>query len=291
MLSVFLAAFFTRLIDLFFVEPYLYDLQKKAGIKFNWEKMEGTFSERLLKPYYFINAIKGSNLIVWMALSIKFFKMWYERRQAANEAELRFLRSQINPHFLFNTLNNLYSLTLQQSPKSPLVVMGLSDIIRYMLYECNNDSILIKREIEIIESLISLEKIRYEERLDLNFSISGKTEDIRIAPLLLLPLVENAFKHGASEKTGQTWINIDLQIKSNKIKLKVSNSKPEKIPDELIRHKSNIGLSNLRRRLDLLYQDAYELKLYDERDMFAAILEVNLDLNNSLVYENKDNDY
>lgn len=277
LLSVLAVGIITRVIDILFVDPYLYEIQKKIDIMFMWDKMEGTFIQKLLKPYYFVNAVKGTNLIVWVALSIKFFKMWYDRRQAAVEAELNFLKGQIHPHFLFNTLNNLYALTLQQSPQSSFVVMGLSDILRYMLYECNTDSILLKRDIEIVESYIALEKIRYEERLELNFSISGEIADIEIAPLLILPLVENAFKHGTSEMVGEAWINIDLTVKNSVLKLKISNSKPEVLPEDILKHKGNIGLSNVRKRLEILYPNAHELKLFDEEDMYVAILEIKLD--------------
>jgi hypothetical protein len=273
----FLIGFIARMIDILYVDPYMYELQKTMPIRFVWEKMEGTFAEKILRPYYFANAVKSANLLVWVALSVKFFKMWYERRQAATEAELNFLKGQIHPHFLFNTLNNLYSLTIQQSPKSPFVVMGLSDILRYMLYECNTDAISLTREIEIIESYIALEKLRYEERLELNLSVSGEIADIEIAPLLMLPLVENAFKHGTSEKVGEAWISIDISVKSNFLKLKISNSKPDSLPEDIVRHKGNIGLSNVQKRLDILYPGAHELKLFDEEEMFAAILEIELD--------------
>ncbi len=278
LIVIFFAGLLTRLIDIFFVDPYLYRIQKEMNIKFTWDKMEGNFLDKLQKPYYFVNAIKGSNLIVWIALSIKFFKMWYERRQAAMEAELNFLKGQIHPHFLFNTLNNLYSLTIQMSPKSPFIVMGLSDILRYMLYECNTDSITLKREIEVIEGYMALEKIRYDDRLELNLSVSGTIDKIKIAPLLLLPLVENAFKHGVGEKLGEAWINIDVTIKSNILKLKISNSKPEEISK--LNNKGYIGLANLKKRLEILYPDAHNLKLFDEEEMFVAILEIQADKHN-----------
>lgn len=277
LLCVFIVAVITRIIDILWVDPYLFELQIKLNKKFTWEKLEGSFFEKLSRPYFFINAVKGSNLIVWIGLCIKFFKMWYERRQAATEAELNFLKGQIHPHFLFNTLNNLYSLTMQKSPKSPYVVMGLSDILRYMLYECSTEAIDLKREIEIIESYIALEKLRYEDRLELNLSVSGEIAEANIAPLLLLPLVENAFKHGTSEKVGEAWISIDISVKSNFLKLKISNSKPDTLPEDIVRHKGNIGISNVRRRLEILYPDAYELKLFDEEDMFVAILDIQLD--------------
>lgn len=267
----------TRVVDILFVDPYLFELQKRMDVMFQWDKMEGSFIQRMTKPYYFVNAVKGTNLIVWTGLSAKFFKMWFERRQAATEAELNFLKGQIHPHFLFNTLNNLYSLTLQKSPQSPYVVMGLSEILRYMLYEGSADQISLKRDVEIVESYIALEKVRYEERLDLNFSISGEIADLNIAPLLILPLVENAFKHGVSEHVGDAWINIDLTVKHSLMKLKISNSKPDVLPHDIKKHKGNIGLENVRKRLAILYPDAYELKLFNEDDMFVAILEIKLD--------------
>jgi sensor histidine kinase YesM len=146
-----------------------------------------------------------------------------------------------------------------------------------MLYECSTESISLKRDIEIIESYIALEKLRYEERLELNLSVSGEIADIEIAPLLMLPLVENAFKHGTSEKVGEAWISIDISVKSNFLKLKISNSKPDSLPEDIMRHKGNIGLSNVKKRLDILYPDAHELKLFDEDEMFVAILEIQLD--------------
>lgn len=282
LVSVIIAGLLTRIIDILFVEPYLLEIQKQYGISFKWEKMEGGFIEKILQPYRFVNAVKGSNLIVWIALSIKFFKMWVERRQAALEAELNFLKGQIHPHFLFNTLNNLYSLTIQSSPESPFIVMGLSDILRYMLYECDTDSIRLKREIEIIESYIALEKIRYKDRLELSLSVTGDIKNINIAPLVMLPLVENAFKHGTSEMIGEAWINIDLQVRSNILKLKISNSKPDVLPDDIASHKGKIGLSNLKKRLEILYPGAHELKLFDEQDMFVAILAIQLDKHNQL---------
>jgi LytS/YehU family sensor histidine kinase len=273
----FIIGIIARVVDILYVDPYMFELQKTIKMRFVWEKMEGTFKDKMLRPFYFANAVKSANLLVWVALSVKFFKMWYERRQAATEAELNFLKGQIHPHFLFNTLNNLYSLTIQQSPKSSQVVIRLSEILRYMLYECSTEYILLKRDIQIIESYIELEKLRYEDRLELNFSVSGEIADIEIAPLLMLPLVENAFKHGTSEKVGEAWISIDISIKGNFLKLKISNSKPYRLPDDIEQHKGNIGLSNVKKRLEILYPGAYELKLFYEDEMFAAILEIQLD--------------
>lgn len=266
-----------RVLDVLVIDPRIYLDYKKIDPTFKWAKVEGSFTGRLFNISYFANAMKGVNLVIWTALTVKFFKMWHERREAALEAELNFLKGQIHPHFLFNTLNNLYSLSLAKSEKAPAIVMGLSEILKYMLYETKTPTIQLKRDVEVLESYIALEKIRYEERLELNFKVGDNLESYQIVPLLLLPLVENAFKHGTSERVGEVWINIDLAIKDNVLKFKVSNSKPERLPHDIERHKGNIGLSNVRKRLDLLYPGAHEIKIYDEEEMFAIILEIQLD--------------
>lgn len=272
------STFLFRLLEILVADPIIYDAVRQNDPTFVWRKLEGTFSEQLAKPAYLISAFEQTNIFVWIALSVKFFKMWFERRQAALEAELNFLKGQLHPHFLFNTLNNLYALTLNQSPQSPSVVMGLAEILRYMLYEANTEVVQLERDISILRSYIELEKIRYEERLDINFSVNGLAPELKIAPLLILPLVENAFKHGASEQIGQAWINMDLRVKNNTLKFKISNSKPEESAqkDDRANHVS-IGLANVRKRLDILYPSAHQLKILEEEDVFAVILEMELD--------------
>ncbi len=266
-----------RLMEILVADPIIYNAVKKNDPTFVWRKLEGSFRQQLAKPTYLISAFEQTNIFVWIALSVKFFKMWFDRRQAAMEAELNFLKGQLHPHFLFNTLNNLYALTLKQSPQSPGVVMGLAEILRYMLYEANTEIVQLERDISILKSYIELEKIRYEERLDINFSINGLGPDFKIAPLLILPLVENAFKHGASEQIGQAWINMDLRVKSNALKFKISNSKPETSVQDDRPHHVSIGLANVRKRLEILYPGAHNLKIMDEEDVFAVILEIDLD--------------
>lgn len=267
-----------RLLEITIADPIIYSAVKINNPAFIWHKLEGSFAQQFKDPGYLINAVEQTNFVVWIALAIKFFKMWYEKQQAALEAELGLLKGQLHPHFLFNTLNNLYALTLSKSPRSPGVVIGLSEILRYMLYEANAATVLLKRDIEILENYIALEKIRYEERLHLNFSVNGLTEELRIVPLLILPLVENAFKHGASEQIGVSWISIDLNVKVNLLKFKISNSKPEQRPGtENTKDHASIGLTNVRKRLEILYPQAHQLRIMEEEDIFAVILEINLD--------------
>jgi len=265
-----------RLIEICFADPYIYRFILKNDPGFVWHKLEGSFRTQMLKPAYIVSAFEQSNIIIWIAISLKFYKMWHEKRQVALQAELNFLKGQIHPHFLFNTLNNLYALTLKQSGQASSVVLGLSDILRYMLYECRTETVALLRDVEILESYASLEKIRYEDRLDLTMSITGNLNNHVIAPLLMLPLVENAFKHGISEMMTDAWINIDLQVKASKLKLKVSNSKPPQSYRDDAGHYGKIGLKNVRKRLELLYTDAHKLNVYDEEDMFVTILELEL---------------
>jgi sensor histidine kinase YesM len=158
-----------------------------------------------------------------------------------------------------------------------------------MLYECNTESVLLSRDVEILKSYISLEKIRYDKSLDLSYNINGNLEEYTIPPLLMIPLVENAFKHGISEALQEeAWINIDLRVNNDKLKFKVSNSKSlNKKEEDVKKHFGSIGLSNVRKRLDILYKDAYQLSIFDEEDMFVAILE--LDLNQKVKETTKSN--
>jgi LytS/YehU family sensor histidine kinase len=189
------------------------------------------------------------------------------------EAELNYLKSQTNPHFLFNTLNNIYSLSRDKNDLAPESILRLSKILRYMLYEAGGNFIAVEQELKIITDYIELEKLRYDESLRVNFS--NDVEDMKqaVPPLLLIPLVENAFKHGVSETRGRPFINIHLSIKNRQLNFVVKNSTEGIIEGRVI--KENIGLSNLRRQLELLYTD-YHLSLEETKTTFTAILKINL---------------
>lgn len=193
-------------------------------------------------------------------------------------AELSLLKAQIHPHFLFNTLNNLYALTLNKSDNSPGVVIGLSQILRYILYECNTATVPLDKELQMIERYISLEKIRYGSHLEVNMSLSGNLENHNIVPLLLLPLVENSFKHGISKLAEDGWINILASIKDNGFTFKISNNKLSSadIMDPPSDY-GNIGLFNIRKRLAILYPGKHDLKIIDEEDVFVVVMKITLD--------------
>ena len=193
------------------------------------------------------------------------------------EAELKLLKSQIHPHFLFNTLNNLYALALHDSGKSAEGILKLSGLLHYMLYECNASRVLLKREIKQIEDYISLEKLRYSKRLKVEFDIIGNIIDKMIPPMIILPFVENAFKHGTSKHLQKAWINISLKSESNKISLIVQNSKSTEVSSDESGYTKGIGLKNVKRRLELLYPGKHNLELNDEENKFTVCMEIYLE--------------
>jgi two-component system, LytTR family, sensor kinase len=189
------------------------------------------------------------------------------------EAELNFLRSQTNPHFLFNTLNNIYSLARDKSSLAPESILRLSKILRYMLYETGGNFIAVEQELKIITDYIELEKLRYDESLKINFNYDIEDMKQALPPLLLIPLVENAFKHGVSETRSNPFVDIHLSINNRQLKFVVKNSAEESFEQKTVRE--NIGLFNLRRQLQLLYTD-YDLSAQQTNTVFIAILKINL---------------
>ena len=189
------------------------------------------------------------------------------------EAELNYLKSQTNPHFLFNTLNNIYSLSRDKSDLAPESIMRLSKILRYMLYETGGDFIAIEQELKIIGDYIELEKLRYDDSLRINFNYNIEDMKQALPPLLLIPLVENAFKHGVSETRNQPFVDIHLSVNNRQLSFFVKNSTDKFSREKTV--KENIGLSNLRRQLQLLYTD-FDLSVQMDDAVFTAILKINL---------------
>lgn len=188
------------------------------------------------------------------------------------QAELSYLKSQTNPHFLFNTLNNIYSLSRDKSDLAPESILRLSKILRYMLYEAGGAFIAIEQELKIIADYISLEKLRFDETLRVNFNHDIENMNQSLPPLLLIPLVENAFKHGASETRNNPFVDIHLSVNKRQLEFVVKNSSEESARKE---NKESIGLSNLRRQLELLYTD-FNLSARQNGSEFIAVLKINL---------------
>ena len=189
------------------------------------------------------------------------------------QAELNYLKSQTNPHFLFNTLNNIYSLSRDKSDLAPESILRLSKILRFMLYETGGQYIAIEQELKIMSDYIALEKLRYDESLRINFNYDVEDMKQALPPLLLIPLVENAFKHGVSETRNQPFVDIHLSVNKRQLAFVVKNSTEEFNGDGRV--KENIGLSNLRRQLELLYKD-YNMVVQQSLHEFTATLQINL---------------
>ncbi|MCB0695671.1 MAG: histidine kinase, partial [Saprospiraceae bacterium] len=191
------------------------------------------------------------------------------------QSELRFLKSQINPHFLFNTLNNLYALTLKKSDKAPEIVIKLSEMMRYMLYECNEKRVLLQKEVNYLKNYLDLERLRQGKNVEINFQVNGSVSDQRIAPLMFIPFLENSFKHGLNNHISQGFVNIQLDVDNNLVHLFIENSKPATVPTQDHRRRSGgIGLVNVRRRLNLIYPDHYHLEIHDNPNTYAVELDI-----------------
>jgi two-component system LytT family sensor kinase len=222
-------------------------------------------------------------LVVGVVSVIKLMKISLEQQKNAreldhekNEAELKFLKAQVHPHFLFNTLNNLYALALDKSDRTPEVVLKLSDLLNYMLYECNEPYMLVTKEIQLLENYLSLEQIRYGDNLALEFQVTGEITGKRLAPMLLLPFVENAFKHGVSKVRKNPSVHINLDITGNTLHFAVRNSRSMLPETDLTGYTEGIGLKNVKRRLELLYPGRHHLLMEQNEGEYCIHLKVNL---------------
>ena len=225
--------------------------------------------------------LRGGTTIGGFAAAIKLMKVWYLKQEAYQQiereklqAELQLLKSQVHPHFLFNTLNNLYALTLRKSSRSSAVVLKLSELLSYMLYDCNASEVLLEKEIAFMRNYIGLEQLRYGDRLDMSVTISGDYQNKLIAPLLLVPFLENAFKHGTSEQLEQAWMHVELSVQDTKLKFKLINSREVTEHDET--YVGGIGLQNVKKRLELLYPNRYDLRINAEDETFMITLSLEL---------------
>tara|TARA_R110001632_G_scaffold198393_2_gene320688 strand:+ start:1376 stop:2368 length:993 start_codon:yes stop_codon:yes gene_type:complete len=196
-----------------------------------------------------------------------------EKEKLQKEIELTYLKEQVNPHFLFNSLNSIYSLARQQSPETPDLVMQLSELMRYQLESAKKETVLLKEELEFIENYLLLEEKRLSQRCTVDFLIGGDLMDLKIAPMLLIPFVENAVKHGAQSTNEQSKIDISASIKNTTLQFCVVNSKPAMVAAP---KRKGMGLENVRRRLDLLYPNSHLLEIVDTKKIFHVDLSIDL---------------
>ena len=240
-------------------------------------------------PYsvlYFPKILKGTigiYPVVTLAVLIKLYQSFYQNQKQTQklakdklEAELKFLKAQIHPHFLFNTLNNLYALTLKKSNIAPEIVLKLSDLLNYMLYECNAPRVPLKKEMDLIRNYISLEELRYGNRLEVDLLVDGDIRGNSIAPMILLPFVENAFKHGVSGQTEDAWVKINASCEGDLLTFFVENSTNNNGVKDEQGYTEGIGLKNVSRRLELLYPNVYQLDVKKEDHQYTVKLTLKL---------------
>jgi sensor histidine kinase YesM len=220
------------------------------------------------------------NVMAGFACMIVLFEYWIKKQKeylvAEKEkamAELQLLKAQVHPHFLFNTLNNIYAFSLENSSKTPQMILKLSSLLSYMLYDCKASEVLLEKEMEIMNNYIDLEKERYGTRLEISVNMEGDMSNKYIAPLLILPFLENAFKHGAAEQLEKPWLSMDISVRQQMLRCKVVNSKNEMS----LTGKNGIGIENVRKRLAYLYPGKHDLKLSDEGNFFVVSLLLELD--------------
>jgi hypothetical protein len=231
------------------------------------------------KMIFFLIYTTGTGMAVFFVRrNILFGRENDEKEKLQKEMELNYLKEQVNPHFLFNSLNSIYSLSREQSPETPDLVMQLSELMRYQLESSKRDTVLLKEEIEFIENYLLLEEKRLSKRCDLEFLIKGDLLDLKIAPMLLIPFVENAIKHGAQSTNEHSTIDISASIKNNSIHFCVVNSKPSIASAS---KREGMGLENVIRRLNLLYPDSHALGIKDLEKVYQVNLSI--DLTNSIL--------
>lgn len=192
------------------------------------------------------------------------------------KAELGFLKAQLHPHFLFNTLNNLYTLTLYKSDEAPDIVLKLAKILDYTLHQDKNEGIAINKEVELIQNYIDLELLRYGDRLDFIFNKNIADQTVKTAPLVLLSIVENAFKHGASGDHGRPKIHIDLKVDNDQLLFEVFNTKPKVAQADKTNFKKGIGVNNVKRQLVLIYPKQHEYRVVETADTYKVVLAIDL---------------
>ncbi len=225
---------------------------------------------------------KDMSFIVAVFAVAKFTKDWLyaehqrtlvESRNA--EARQKLLQSQFDPHFLFNTLNNLYALSLKNNAKTIEIIQRLKKVLKYLLVDYQGDEVVLRDEVELIKDYIYIEQIRYGKRLKTDFAIEAENCNSRIAPMLFFPLIENCFKHGSAIDAGSPWIELKLSCDNQLLNFVVRNSKPSQPSSSLVQT-TGAGLNNLKKRLELLYQGRYEFEYKDLNTEFLVNLKIKL---------------
>ena len=253
-----------------------------------------------LPDYFFVSNFSFWQLVqfgfVYLAVTtlLKLSRAWFKLLESKNRlielerekanTELLFLKMQINPHFLFNSLNNIYSLALKKDTMAPNSILKLAEVMRYMIYESNENAVPLQKEIDYINNYIDLQRLRTRDNASIIFKVAGDSENRYIAPLILVVFIENGFKHGIKGAIHESFVNIQIHINDEQLQMTVENSKGviDEVENDSFR---GLGLENVKRRLELLYPGKYELTINDTEKKYTAVLQ--LPLQKDLANENK----
>jgi LytS/YehU family sensor histidine kinase len=203
---------------------------------------------------------------------------WFRLQEIEKEktlTELKALKSQINPHFLFNSLNNIYSLARRHSDLVPEKIIQLSDLMRHLLYESDVEFIKLSREVDMIKNHIELQRLRTSKEDNIELNVAGDIENKKIAPLLFLPFVENSFKHGLKSGINNAFVRINIEVAGSILNFEIENNKGMNVPVEDTRYKG-IGIENVKKRLELIYPGLHKLKIWDNEKTFKVYLRLQL---------------
>ncbi|MEM9361442.1 MAG: histidine kinase [Bacteroidota bacterium] len=254
------------LFSIFLVATIFVAISAKINFTYSWNAISKFF-------FFFLYTTGTGMAAFFLRRSMRIQRENSEKEKLQRELELNYLKEQVNPHFLFNSLNSIYALSRQQSKETPEVVMQLSELMRYQLESAKKDFVSLKEELEFIENYLLLEEKRLSKRCTIEFLIEGESSNYKIAPMLLIPFVENAIKHGAQATNAQSMIEVNVSIKNSRLHLHVVNSKHN---TEAKSTRKGTGLENVKRRLNLLYPNAHVLDINDMEATYHVNLSIDI---------------
>lgn len=238
----------------------------------------------IFKGYYFIAYYSFWDIYLFFAIYLFISSLlhlargWFraeELEKEKSQAELKALKSQINPHFLFNSLNSIYSMARKESKEVPEKIVQLSDLMRHIIYESDADFILLEKEVEMLQNYIEMQNLRTAKNQQIVFDTIGEINGKKIAPLLFLPFVENSFKHGMKGGAGNAFVNIKFEVTGKMLHFEIENSKGKAV-EPLNGKYRGIGIENVKKRLKLIYPNQHQLKILDNKETFKVLLHVQL---------------
>ena len=253
----------------------------RIGIGWNFVRIVDWDVAHFFTPNMYIGILFGGLWVILLSIPLSLIEHWYQKADLEKElktqqleAELRFLKAQVNPHFLFNALNNIYSLSFTQSEKTPEMILKLSDMMSYMLYDCKEKTVPLNAEVSYLRNYIDLQQLKKDGEQHIEFITEGPLEGVRITPMFFIPFFENAFKHGNLDNIEEGWLKSKLSIGPDRtIHFTISNTIA---PGRTKLQKGGVGLKNIQERLTLLYPDRHELIITEEPHLFSVDLKLQL---------------